>query len=351
MSKQIKERVEVGRDENGKPIYKWASGISRQEMLRSAAKLIMEAGMMRAAPKSDCPCFGPYAWNWLNLYKEENVRHTTASEYKSMLKKHLIPSFGQLPMNGITADTVQAFLNERRDYSAKSLREMRMVLGMILDGAIEDGYIARNPAKSKRLIIPSKKKAPRKALTEEQARDVIRQIPIIQKKKDQRYIALLLYTGMRREEVLGLRWTDIDAVRLRIHVHNAVTFKGNIAVEGPPKTEKGNRIIPLNPALLPWLTHTDENKEFVLLDSVSQQKIKRMWERIQRQINVYGTTPHCFRHTFATVCHRKGMDDKTLQSIGGWADVATMRDIYTHTQEQDIDNAAAMMKDMFSSSS
>ena len=152
---------------------------------------------------------------------------------------------------------------------------------------------------------------------------------------------------MRREEVLGLRWADVDIDRLRIDVHNTITFKGNEAVEGPTKTEKGNRIIPLNPALLPWLTHTDDNQEFVIQDAVTQQTVKCMWRRIKNQINVYGATPHCFRHTFATVCHRNGMDDKTLQAVGGWADIATMRDVYTHTQEQDLSRAASMMNQMF----
>lgn len=349
MSKQIKERVEIGRDDNNRPIYKWVSGCSKQEFLKNAAKLIAEVWNVKPSQKLECPVFEAYANNWLKIYKKESIRHTTASEYRSVLNKHLIPVFGSLSIDKITSDTIQAFLNERKNYSEKSLREMRMILGMILEGAIEDGFITRNPAKSKRLMIPSKKKAPRKALTEAEIFDVIHSIPSIREQKDRRYVALLLYTGMRREEVLGLRWADVDTTNLRIHVHNAITFKGNMPVEGPPKTEKGNRVIPINPALLPWLTHSDENQEFVLLDSITQQKIKRMWQRISRQINVYGATPHCFRHTFTTLCHRRGMDDKTLQSIGGWADVSTMRDIYTHTQEKDIEKAAAMMNTIFSS--
>ena len=316
-------------------------------MLRSAAKLIVESGIVGCKPNMITPLFEAYACNWITLYKEISVRHTTASEYRSVLNMHLIPAFGHLIISSITTDAIQAFLNNRKDYSAKSLREMRMILGMILDGAVEDGYLTRNPAKSKRIMIPSQKKTPRKALTEEQTYDVIRQIPMLREEKDQRYIALLIFTGMRREEALGLRWMDVDLAKLRIHIHNAVTFKGNTAVEGPPKTEKGNRIIPLNPALLPWLTRTEENQEFVLMDHISQQKIKHMWERIAQQINVYGATPHCFRHTFATICHQKGMDDKTLQSIGGWADVNTMRDIYTHTQEKDIAKAASVINGMY----
>ncbi len=353
MAKQIKERVEIGRDAQGKPIYKWATGYNRQEVLQSAARLIAENGIMQAqpTPKQQTPLFKPYAENWMRLYKAECIRHTTCSEYGSLLKKHLIPAFGAMRIADITPDTIQAFMNERKDYAHKSIHEMKMVLGMILDGAVEDGYIARNPAKSKRLKNPSKKKNARRALTEEQARDIISHIPALQQHRDRRYIALLLYTGMRREEVLGLRWIDLDTENMRIYIHSTITFKGNAAVEGPTKTEAGRRLVPIHPELLPWLTHEDNNREFVVQDGITQQTVKCMWNRIKSKINVYGITPHCFRHTFATVNHRNGMDDKTLQAIGGWADIETMRDVYTHTQDADVCRAAKMMNNMFSAAS
>ena len=58
---------------------------------------------------------------------------------------------------------------------------------------------------------------------------------------------------------------------------------------------------------------------------LSFQADRRLWERVKKSINVYGKTPHCFRHTFATRAHRAGVDDKTLQSMGGWKDLATMK--------------------------
>ena len=81
--------------------------------------------------------------------------------------------------------------------------------------------------------------------------------------------------------------------------------------------------------------------------SITQQIVKRMWARISREINIYGATQHCFRHSFTTMCRRSGMDEKVMQKIGGWSDIATMRNVYTHVQTKDIDTAAQIMNGMF----
>ena len=130
-------------------------------------------------------------------------------------------------------------------------------------------------------------------------------------------------------------------------MRRAITFKGNLPVIGETKTRNGKRTIPLHPDLLQWLTHEDDNVEYVMQDNVTSSTMKRTWERIKTEINVYGATPHCFRHTFTTVCRRSGMDEKTMQVIGGWSDIATMRNVYTHVQQTDLQRAGQLMGGMF----
>ena len=76
---------------------------------------------------------------------------------------------------------------------------------------------------------------------------------------------------------------------------------------------------------------------------LSFQADRRLWKRVKKSINVYGKTPHCFRHTFATRAHRAGVDDKTLQTMGGWKDLATMKNIYVHTQDEDLEIARCIL--------
>lgn len=355
MPKQLKERVQVGLAENGKPDYKWATGYNRQELLLNAAQILQDHGKLESAPNPPAAkqhLFADYAESYYSLYKDDTLRHTTISSQRSLLNKHLIPEFGHLDITEITVDMIQKMLNNKKSYAKKTLQEMVMVLGMILESAVEDGIISRNPAKSQKLSNPSKQKTERKALTEEEIQDIIAHIPELSQARDRRYLALLAYTGMRREEVLGLRWDDIDmnANPPVFHVQRAITFKGNKAIVGDTKTENGVRDVPIHPDLIQWLTHEDNNTEYIVQDNITQQIVKNMWKRISKEINVYDATPHCFRHTFTTICRRSGMDEKTMQKLGGWSDIETMRKHYTHVQNKDILNAAQIMNGMFKAS-
>ena len=344
---RIRHNLIIGHNPDGTPITRWINGYTMQELIENGAALLHPEAPQEAPEKPGVPTFRKYATSWLELYKTHTVRHTTYSEYASILQRHLIPAFGELPVTEITTDRIQQLLNDKRDYASKTLHEIQMVLGMVLEGAVEDGLITRNPAKSKRLRNPSTKKNEREALTEEQVGDIISHLPDLKQKRDQRYLALLIYTGMRREEVLGLRWEDVDAEKGLLHVRRAITFKGNLPVIGETKTRNGKRTIPLHPDLLQWLTHEEDNREYVMQDNVTSSTMKRTWERIKTEINVYGATPHCFRHTFTTVCRRSGMDEKTMQVIGGWSDIATMRNVYTHVQQTDLQRAGQLMGGMF----
>ena len=89
------------------------------------------------------------------------------------LQGYILPSFGEKDIRYITTDDVQRFMNSKADMSRKSIHEMVMVLGMVMESAVEDGIITRNPARSKRLKNPSKKKTVRNALEREQVADIL----------------------------------------------------------------------------------------------------------------------------------------------------------------------------------
>ena len=76
---------------------------------------------------------------------------------------------------------------------------------------------------------------------------------------------------------------------------------------------------------------------------LSFQADRRLWERVKKSINVYGKTLQGFRHIFAARAHRAGVDDKTLQTMGGWKDLATMKNIYVHTQDEDLEIARRIL--------
>ena len=73
-----------------------------------------------------------------------------------------------------------------------------------------------------------------------------------------------------------------------------------------------------------------------------------MWRRIAATIDLHGATPHIFRHTYMTFAQRAQVATKTLQTIGGYADLATLQDRYVHTQREDIEAARSAIDSIFS---
>ena len=132
-------------------------------------------------------------------------------------------------------------------------------------------------------------------------------------------------------------------------ITKGITYAKGHTIISDPKTPAGKRKMLILPGLLEVLELSQEelnDPETYILASLGDphtpltyQADKRLWERVKKAINVYGKTPHCFRHTFATRAHRAGVDDKTLQSMGGWKDPSTMKNIYIHTQQEDLEIA------------
>lgn len=152
---------------------------------------------------------------------------------------HLFPAFGDMRLDDITVDTLQKFLNDRVNLAKNTVHTMFVLFNEIMDSAFEDRYIQSNPAKSRRITIPSTKKKERQALSPEQLRLIIAQIS--QKLTDvteRRLMALLLFTGMRRGEVMGLRWEDIDFERRLIAVNRAVSYTTNQPIHLDPQDKE-----------------------------------------------------------------------------------------------------------------
>lgn len=354
MGKQIKERVEIGKDAQGKPVYKWASGQSVREMHDAIARLYVEHGLIEgimpvaeATEVKHSATFKEYADNWLAVYKAPKLKPTTYRGYVSMLSAHLYPTFGNIPICDITTEEVQRFLNKRKSLAFKTLHTMMMFLGEIFKDALEDGIIQKNPTASRKLVIPSTKKTERNALTQAQLVCILQSVRELEA-QDKRLMALLLLTGMRRGEVLGLRWEDIDVEAGLIYVRRNVTFPHNQPHIGTPKTEKGKRTIPLDDQLWDLLQPALATGYIIGNEQpISDMAYKRTWQRITKRVELYGATAYVFRHSYLTMASNAGVTPKTLQAIGGHADIATTMNRYVHAQRDQILDAGRKISQKF----
>ena len=289
---------------------------------------------------------------WFTVYKANRLKPTTTGGYRTMLNTHLYPTWGDTPLNEITTKAIQEFLNGRSDRSRKTLQELLTLLKAILESARKDRLIEFNPADDRRLRIPSDKKTERKALSMEDEKDILANISKLQK-QDQRFLALLIYTGMRRGEILGLMWDDIDLEENVIHVRRNVTYPSgqNDPVIGTTKTRSGVRDIPIIPDLPKYITPFGKG-QFVMGEGknpVTMSINRRRMERINRVINLHGATPHVFRHSFATMLNDSGASIKTIQSIIGQSDFKTTADRCCHARDSSKQKAVQDLNQLLTS--
>ena len=243
--------------------------------------------------------FGSYAWEWFESYKVPKLRPGTAMNYRLTIRKHLVPYFGQMHMNAITTADVQRFYNQHAQHARSTVRTMGILLHGIFESAIEDGLCVIDPTRSKRLTMTQRKKV-REALPIEHAQDIIAGLPKLEP-KDRLLVALLIFTGIRRGEALGLQWADIDFDRKLISIRRSVRFVGNKGYIGPTKSTAGVRLIPLNAQLEEVLAQVDHGGKYLLGNGefpITEMTYKRGWERICRTINMYGATAHVLRHPY-----------------------------------------------------
>ena len=334
-------RIRVDTNDDNTPVIKQLSAnseielgdrIVREYIASGRIWEFMERGSEPVKSKPQGVSFREYGEKWFKLYKAKALKPTTASGYRSVLNGHLYPAFGEKPVQEISIGDIQSFLNERDDRAEKTLKDILILLRSILDAAMEEGILASNPARSKLLTIPSRRKRERKALTLEEVTDILANLPKLEM-QERRYMLCLIFTGARRGEILGLQWEDIDFAAKLVHIRRNVTFPGgaNTGIIGTPKTQSGMRSIPVTEGFLAGLQHGGETG-FVLGGEKPLTKImeRRMLERIGKRIDLHGATAHVFRHTYATMLAQSGISIKVTQAMIGHSDVQiTMR--YVHS--------------------
>ena len=223
-------------------------------------------------------------------------------------------------------------------------------MGEIFKDAVEDGLMKKDPTVSTRIVIPPRKSYDREALPLEQFREIIGNLDRLEI-QDKRLLALLMFTGMRRGEVLGLRWEDIDTGAGYIHVRQNVSHcNGNQPIVGTPKTKSGKRDIPLDAFVLEVLSPL-QSTGFIFGGSspYTMTMFNNTMKRIKKTIDLHGATAHVMRHSYLTYLAGTGTDGKTIQAIAGHSTITMTMNKYVHAQPEKIKEAGNRMHALLAS--
>lgn len=265
--------------------------------------------------------FSEYAWNWFETYSKPSLATATVRLYSQLLRVHIDPAFEGMAVEDITTDEVQRLFNGM-DTSKETKLKTKRLLNQVLNAAIDDGLMIRNPLKSNRLKITGAESTTTAAYTVEQMRYIVGHIKDIRLPMDRAYISLQSLHPLRLEEVLGLKWADIDMENMTLSVRRAVTHPDRNQPEvKDTKTRSSVRTIGLSALAVSYLTPGGKD-DFVVGGGspVSYSQVKRMCERIRREIGFdEKITPIRFRTTVLTDLYNETRDIKLTQAAAGHA--------------------------------
>lgn len=264
---------------------------------------------------------------------------------------------GDIPISKVEVSDIQAGIDDKAEDGAakKTIKEYINTAHAIFDYAARERAITYNPAQYAEL--------PQKATKTERYALTDTEIGWVNTTPHRAKLAamLMLYTGIRRGELLALRTADIDLSQNILHVDKAIYFDGNNPhMKRGGKTDCATRDIPIPERLAKYLLEEFTVREpFELLyhmtdgRPMTERSWRRMWDSYLTDLNAaYGGhggkskytpgglpftirpfTPHCLRHTYATMLHAAGVDVLTAKKLLGHSDIVTTLRIYTHLDE------------------
>ena len=287
--------------------------------------------------------------DWLNGYVKTSCSTRTLDGYRTIVRNHLVPNLGMLPLSQIQPQHIQqayAQLLEGADgkrLSPQTVLHIHRALFGALNYAVRQGLLIRNPAQL--VDPPPAKKRKMKTLMPQ---EVSRLLDIAEETRYYPIIYTAVKTGLRQAEMLGLPWRDLDLDLASLSVTQVLYKRRGVCEFKEPKTEHSRRRINLSPSLALFLREyraqteeqrlllgkplSDDDLVFGNVDGTPMDPgtLTHNFARIARRAGVPGIRFHDLRHTFASLMLLAGVHVKVVSEMLGHSSVAFTLDVYSH---------------------
>ncbi|MCR4646245.1 MAG: site-specific integrase [Oscillospiraceae bacterium] len=334
-------KITIGKSFDGSLIRKsFYSSVSKADARAKAEQYKISRSVQEITGETPEPkhmTFEKWAYKWLETYKKGTVKeHTYNFTYRSNIEKYLIPFFGRALLTEIRQIDIQRYFNEVRTQDGEplarsTLDKQKIILKSMFDAAIDNDLCYKNPVKGIKYQ-QTAEKCERKTYSREEA-DKVEQFA---KSCGQYGVVIMLETGVRRSELLGLQWDDIDTDHRLIHIQRAVTQTKGKILTGPPKSVSSDRWIPISDDFTVWLKELPHTGAYVLGGDKPKSPYgyasahSRFMDRASSELDVPALSPHELRHTFGTLLREAGVDIYTIQRVMGHSDISVTSSVYVH---------------------
>jgi integrase len=337
--------------EDGKRKYFYAK--SQQKVLEKldAAREEKRRGTLVIAPQQTVAQYLAY---WLEHTVKDAVRPRTYERYEAIVRLHIVPVFGKVKLQGLTPQHVQTLKSKKlKDgLSSTTVSAIHEMLHKALDDAIKMGLIARNVCEA--VSPPRKQHKEINPLTAEQSR---RLLDAAKGHPQEALFVLALATGMRRGELLGLKWQDINFATGMLQVRRALSRlptqmgreRDDLYIEAEPKTRSSRRGIALPHFAVEALKQHRirqremrcvagdawEDHDYVFCTPLGTHLnpghgVLVQLKMLLKKAGLPDVRFHDLRHSAATLLLNKGVHPKVVQEILGHSEISMTMDIYSH---------------------
>lgn len=297
----------------------------------------------------------------------------TRRNYKERYEKNVKPTIGKMCISDVKPMHCKIILNNMMEqYAGSTIRQTYITMGTMFRSAVINDVICKHPMDGVRYTKPVKAASDHRVLSVEEQRKFLEAA-----KSSHNYYqyALILETGLRTGEMIGLTWDAVDLDNRTLTVNKALEFRHKQQTwrAGPPKTQTSYRTIPLtnraytlltelrelrktqkmSEELTQVLTYTDrrtgQTASLVMRDLVfinfrtgMPSKNSSYDTHLYKLCETAGIPPfsmHTLRHTYATRAIESGMQPKVLQKLLGHASIQTTMDTYVHVTDDSLSKA------------
>ena len=356
-------RIIIGHKNDGSPMYKSAFAKTQKSALKQLHQLL---DLYRDVDLTEeCRMtLGEWLDKWLDEYMIFTVRESTLDSYRCLTNNQVKRFIGDKQLSSLTTAELQKFYikikNEGRvkptregsyELADSMVRKIHMMLHEALDTAVRERLIAKNPTIG--TTIPKNNYPEKQVLGNEQLETFLEAIKHEEYWCDFFYVEVM--TGLRRGEICGLKWSDIDFEDKKLRIERSVAVKkgGGVSI-GETKTQTGTRNIFMPPsvaqvlqqrkqtAITEWVFPAFLDPEQPIHPAAAYRKLKVILKHAELPMLRF----HDLRHTFATHAMKGGVDAKTLSGILGHTNASFTLDTYTHVTSDMQKSASAVVGNM-----
>ncbi len=350
----------VGWTPTGRPVRKTVSARTRAEAVRRFRELQRRVDDGLPAPDTSISVAHLFE-RWYEDVLSHQVAPSAAKNYRSVAVHHIVPVLGRKKLLDLTTADVDRLIAKKlsEGKSVSTVRRIRSVFAQALDQAMRWGWVNRNAATLARA--PKMTRREGRTLTQDQARAFL---ATLQGHRLEVLFTLMLATGLRRGEALGLMWKDYDSDRQVLLVRRQLQREQDGLVTREPKTSRSRRVVNVPPQMSDLLARHRRDQDsarkvagkgwqesgFIFTNGfggpLDPRNLLREFKKVCETAGLGDWHVHELRHSAASLMLAQGVKLQVVSEVLGHSSIRMTADVYGHILDPDRESAAVAMADV-----